>query len=252
MAKTLFPDNSASPAFLKDALPVGSFATSWLHFLSPLPENRILQGKGERGTARERQSGCREKRQMRGVFVPPAVSQRAIYHREKDVASSTPSWPFTTHPNIHIFSRSHKSQISCTMRKQASLSLQWKPRTKAHTQFLCIVAPTPAVSFWSLSLSINYSISCFQHRHPSCLPLFSIHPSFLLSPSFYLSFHPSALTVVVFWQGHGHRLAHTSLLSAAALNGLMIWFLVLSFVGVYLWRLIILLWLCCLLTVLLV
>lgn len=206
-------------------------------FFSPLSKNRIPQHKGERGTARERQRGWREKRQMRWVLVPPAVIHRVIYHLKKEEALSTPSWPFTTHPNIHralsfTHITKHKYQLHLQGTSVSVLSMKATYQSvHTHTVSWHCRCPTPAGSFWSLSLSINYSISLFQHHlHPSPFPLLlSIHPSFLLS----LSFYPSAGTVVVFWQGHGHRLAHTSLLSAAALNGFMIWFLVPSLLDIH-------------------
>lgn len=122
-------------------------------FFSPLSTNRILQRKGERGTARERQRGRRERRRMRGVFVLPCCEP------ESDLSSKIK-----------------------TCRVQHLLD----PLTRKHTYFLAFTRSTniSSVSVPSMkSLSINYSISHSQHHpHPSLLPLLSIHPSFLLSP----------------------------------------------------------------------
>ncbi len=183
--KPWFSDSSATSACLKDAPPVRSFATSWLHFLA-LCQRTGSCGVKEKEEQREkdREDGGRGDRWEGLLFLLLWFRERFII--KKDESSSTPSWPFHTQTyTLFLSNTKHKCQLHC----QGTSVLWWKLQTTAHTHthphHLCIVvATTPAVCFSSLSLSINYSISAFNTTsiHHSFLSS-STHPSFLLSPS---------------------------------------------------------------------
>ena len=137
-------------------------------FFSPLSTNRILQRKGERGTARERQRGRRERRRMRGVFVLPCCEP------ESDLSSKIKTC--RAQHLLDPLTRKHTYFLAFT--QSTNISSVSVPSMKSRIFLLHPPSPSDLCPFPSITPSRTLN----HHPHPSLLPLLSIHPSFLLSP----------------------------------------------------------------------
>lgn len=212
---------------MKGAPPVGSFATSWLHFLA-LCQRTGSYGVKEKEEQREKDRGWTGKETDERGFCSSCCESERDLSEKKDVSSSTPSWLFNTHPPTQAYRvhTHHRTQVLVALWGNCPFNESHVPM--AHTPSISTLSlpqhlpsPSDLCPFPSIIPSHAFNTTSIHHSSLSSL---STHPFFCL----YLSVHPSAGTVVMFWQGHGHRLVHTSLLSAAALKSSMIWFLVLS------------------------
>lgn len=147
-------------------------------FFSPLSTNRILQRKGERGTARERQRGRRARRRMRGVFVLPCCEP------ESDLSSKIKTC--RVQHLLDPLTRKHTYFLAFT--RSTNISSVSVPSMKSRRFLLHPPSPSDLCPFPSITPSRTLNTTPIHH---SFLSSPSTHPFFCL----HLSLHPSAGTV---------------------------------------------------------
>ena len=148
-------------------------------FFSPLSKNRILQRKGERGTARERQWGRRERRQMRVVFVLPCCEPESDLSSKIKTCRVQHLLDPLTHKHTYFLSFTRNTNIIRTARRRVFPSLQWKADGFSSTRRLLLIS-VPFHQLLHLALSTpppSITRSLSSPLHPPILSFVSTYPS---------------------------------------------------------------------------
>ncbi len=175
--------------FLKDAPPVGGFATSWLHFLA------LCQRTGS-CSVKEKEEQREKDREVGGKGDGwEGLLFRLLWFRERFIIKKTsrvqhlldPLTPKRTH--FLSFTQKHKCQF--TVREKECVSLWWKLHTKAHTASISplsqhLLSAPHLCPFPSITPSRALTTTSIHHSFLSPL---SAHPFFCLHLPIHSSIH---------------------------------------------------------------